>query len=67
MRTRSFGCGYSQPSISPFCNEIRLVAASEGLAGADEPTPQFLPTDYDDEAMREAMTETEWEENAEDE
>jgi hypothetical protein len=46
---------------------LRLVAASEGLAGVDEPTPQFLPVDYDDEAMREAMAEIEWEEDAEDE
>lgn len=46
---------------------LRLVAASEGLAGADEPTPQFLPVDYDDEAMREVMSETDWEEDAEDE
>jgi hypothetical protein len=46
---------------------LRLVAASEGLAGADEPAPQFLPVDYDDEAMREVMAEIEWEEDAEDE
>lgn len=46
---------------------LRLVAASEGLAGADEPAPQFLPVDYDDEAMREAMAEIEWDEDAEDE
>ena len=46
---------------------LRLVAASEGLAGADEPAPQFLPVDYDDEAMREAMTEIESDEDAEDE
>jgi hypothetical protein len=46
---------------------LRIVAASEGLAGADEPTPQFLPVDYDDEAMREAMAEIEWDEEAEDE
>lgn len=45
---------------------LRLVAASEGLAGAAEPTPQFLPVDYDDEAMREAMAEIEWDEDAED-
>jgi hypothetical protein len=46
---------------------LRLVAASEGLAGADEPAPQFLPVDYDDEAMREAMAEIESDEDAEDE
>lgn len=46
---------------------LRLVAASEGLAGADEPAPQFLPVDYDDEAMREAMAEIEWDEAVEDE
>jgi len=46
---------------------LRLVAASEGLAGADEPAPQFLPVDYDDEALREVMAESEWEEDAEDE
>jgi hypothetical protein len=46
---------------------LRLVAASEGLAGADEPAPQFLPVDYDDEAMREVMAEIEWDEDAEDE
>jgi hypothetical protein len=46
---------------------LKLVAASEGLAGADEPAPQFLPVDYDDEAMREAMAEIEWDEEAEDE
>jgi hypothetical protein len=46
---------------------LRLVVASEGLAGADEPTPQFLPVDYDDEAMRETMAGIEWEEDAEDE
>lgn len=46
---------------------LRLVAASEGLAGAEEPTPQFLPVDYDDETMREAMDEIEWDEQAEDE
>ena len=46
---------------------LRLVTASEGLAGADEPTPQFLPVDYDEEAMREAMAEIEWHEDAEDE
>jgi hypothetical protein len=46
---------------------LRLVAASEGLAGADEPAPQFLPVDYDDEAMGEAMSGSEWEEDAEDE
>lgn len=45
---------------------LRLVAASEGLSGADKPTPQFLPVDYDDEAMREAMHETEWSEDDED-
>jgi len=44
---------------------LRLVAASEGLAGADEPVPQFRPVDYDDEAMREVMAETEWDEDAE--
>jgi hypothetical protein len=31
------------------------------------PYPQFLPVDYDDEAMREVMAEIEWEEDAEDE
>lgn len=46
---------------------LKLVAASEGLAGADEPAPQFLPVDYDDEAMREAMAEIEWDEEPEDE
>jgi hypothetical protein len=46
---------------------LRLVAASEGLAGADEPAPQFLPVDYDDEAMRDAMAEIEWDEETEDE
>lgn len=46
---------------------LKLVAASEGLTGADEPAPQFLPVDYDDEAMREAMAEIEWDEETEDE
>jgi hypothetical protein len=46
---------------------LRLVADCEGLAGAAEPTPQFLPVDYDDEAMRETMAEIEWDEDAEDE
>lgn len=46
---------------------LRLVAASEGLAGADEPARQFLPVDHDDEAMRAAMADVEWDEDAEDE
>lgn len=45
----------SRASLERFL--LRLVAASEGLAGADEQAPQFLPVDYDDEAMREAMAE----------
>ncbi len=45
---------------------LRLVAGSEGLAGADEPAPQFMPVDYDDEAMAEAMAEIEWDEDDED-
>jgi hypothetical protein len=45
---------------------LRLVGASEGLAGADEPAPQFLPVDYDDEAMRDAMADIEWDEAADD-
>jgi hypothetical protein len=46
---------------------LRLVAGSEGLAGAEKPAPQFLPVDYDDEAMREALADTEWDEDADDE
>jgi hypothetical protein len=46
---------------------LKLVAASEGLDGEDEPSPQFLPVEYDDEAMREAMAEMTWEEDDEEE
>lgn len=46
---------------------LRLIAASEGLAGGDAPNPQFLAVDYDDQAMREAMADTVWDEDADDE
>lgn len=46
---------------------LKLVGASEGLDGEDEPNPQLLPVEYDDEAMREAMAEMTWEESDEEE
>lgn len=46
---------------------LRLVAASEGLVGEDEPNPQLLPVEYDDEAMAEAMSEMRWDEEDDEE
>lgn len=46
---------------------LKLVAFSEGLDGADEPTPQLLPVEYDDEAMRDALAELDWGEDEGDE
>lgn len=46
---------------------LKLVGASEGLDGEDEPTPQLLPVEYDDEAMREGMAEMTWDESDEEE
>ena len=46
---------------------LKLVGASEGLDGEDEPKPQLLPVEYDDEAMAEAMAEMQWNETDEDE
>jgi hypothetical protein len=42
---------------------LKLVAASEGLDGADVPTPQLLPVEYDDDATAEAMAEMAWDED----
>jgi hypothetical protein len=36
---------------------LKLVAASEGLHGEDEPHPELLPVEFDDEAMAEAAAE----------
>jgi hypothetical protein len=46
---------------------LKLIGASEGLDGDDEPNPQLLPVEYDDEAMREAMAESTWDESDEEE
>lgn len=46
---------------------LKLVAASEGLDGEDEPRPQLLPLEYDDTAMAEAMSEMTWDASDEDE
>jgi hypothetical protein len=46
---------------------LKLVGASEGLDGEDEPTPQLLPAEYDDEAIAEVAAEMSWDENDEEE
>jgi hypothetical protein len=38
---------------------LKLVASSEGLDGDEEPKPQLLPVEYDDEAFAEVMAEME--------
>lgn len=46
---------------------LQLVGASEGLDGEDEPTPQLLPVEYDDEAIAEVAAEMSWDEADEEE
>jgi hypothetical protein len=46
---------------------LRLVGASEGLDGEDEPTPQLLPVEYDDEAIAEVAAEMRRDEDDEEE
>lgn len=41
---------------------LKLIAASEGLGGEDEPYPELLSVEFDDDAMAEAAAEMAWDE-----